>query len=98
LYLKIHDNPAGKVVAVCDAELIGKILKDENGYMDLEKYRSFYVGEKADEGKVKKALGSFDSANLVGKKVVGIALDMGLASSDDVNYINRIPYIQLYKI
>lgn len=98
MFMRIHENPAGKVVAVCDEELLGKVLEDKKGFMDLERYRGFYAGEKADEIAVREALGRFGSANLVGRKSVGIALDMGLAGKNDVMYINRIPYIQLYKI
>jgi uncharacterized protein len=98
MYLRIHENGGQRVVAVCDEELIGKALSDGKTYLDLEAHRGFYVGEKADAAGVKKALASFTSANLVGKNAVKVALGMDLASNDDVMYINRIPYIQIYKI
>ncbi len=98
VYLRIHESGGQRVVAVCDEELIGRALTDGKAYLDLDMHRGFYVGEKTDAANVKKALASFTSANLVGKNAVKVALGMGLVAADDVMYINRIPYIQIYKI
>lgn len=98
MFLKIHESGRGRIVAVCDEELIGKVLEGEGALMDLDRYRSFYVGDKADAGKVKEALGRFSSANAVGKEAVSVVLSMGLAGKDDVMYIKRIPYIQVYSL
>ena len=98
MYLKIHHNQSGKIIAVCDEDLIGKVLEDENKYMDLDKFRNFYIGEKVSEEKVNEALKSFGSVNIVGKKSVKIAIDMKLVGKQDIMYINRVPYIQIYNI
>jgi hypothetical protein len=98
IYLKIHESAGQKVVAACDVGLIGKTLTDGKIYLDLDMHRGFYVGERAGGNEVGKALGSFTSANLVGKNAVDVALGMGIASADDVMYIKRIPYIQIYRI
>lgn len=98
MYLRVHENEGGRVVAVCDRELIGKILEEGRVHMDLDKYREFYIGEQAEEDDVKTALKEFASANLVGKKAVGVALSLELAAREDVMYINETPYIQIYKI
>jgi hypothetical protein len=98
MYLKVHQNPKGSIVAACDEELVGKILEDKKHYMDIDKYRGFYVGEKAGEKELEKALSRFSSANLVGKGPVDIAIKMGLAQKEDIMYIKRTPYIQIYRI
>nr|QNO54429.1 hypothetical protein IPKNHHKO_00003 [Methanosarcinales archaeon ANME-1 ERB7] len=98
MYLKIHDGKGGKVVAVCDRELIGKVLEEGDVFIDLDKYRGFYIGDISDDGAVREALKSFDSANLVGERAVNVALHMNLAEKGDIMYINTTPYIQLYRI
>jgi len=98
MYLKIHENAEGRVVAVCDKELIGKVLEEGDKYIDLDRYRAFYMGEIAGENRVKESLGDFRSANLVGQKAIKTVLDMGLIEKGDVMYINEIPYAQIYKI
>jgi hypothetical protein len=98
MYLKVHQNPKGAIVAACDEELVGKVLEDKDHYMDIDRYRGFYVGDKAGRGELEKALSSFSSANLVGKGPVDVAIGLGLASKKDVMYIKRTPYIQIYRI
>jgi hypothetical protein len=98
MYLRVHESEGSRVVAVCDKELIGTVLDDGKAYMDLDKHRSFYVGERAAEDEVKQALNEFSSANIVGEKAVGVALSLELAVKDDIMYINETPYIQIYKI
>ncbi|MBU0527189.1 MAG: DUF424 family protein [Candidatus Micrarchaeota archaeon] len=98
MYLKIHENANGKVIAICDRELIGKVLEEGDKYLDLETHKRFYVGEQTDENGVRKILGDFQSANLVGTKAVGVALELGMINEEDVMYIKETPYIQIYKI
>jgi|WetSurMetagenome_2_1015567.scaffolds.fasta_scaffold150538_2 hypothetical protein len=98
MYLKIHNNPQGKIVAVCDESLLGKVLEDKDTYMDLDRYRSFYDERKAGAQEVEEALKSFDSANIVGKEAVAVAIKMGLIGKKDVMYIKRTPYIQIYRL
>lgn len=98
MYLKIHETDKGKIVAACDKELIGQILEEGDLYMDLKVYKDFYVGDLADKNSVKEALANFSSANLVGKKVVGIAVEEGVISPEYIKHIKDVPYIQIYKV
>ena len=74
------------------------MLEGNGACMDLDRYRGFYAGSKAGAKEVMEALEKFDSANIVGKEAVEVALSMGLASKDDVMYIKRTPYIQIYRL
>jgi len=98
MYLKIHEGEGKRVIAVCDKDLIGKVLEDGKKFMDLDRYRDFYVGEHADEESVGAALGDFSSANLVGEKAITVAVSKGIVNKDDVMYIKETPYIQIYNI
>lgn len=98
MFLKVHNDGRGRVVAVCDEGLLGKVLEGEGALLDLEKYRGFYGDKKAGAEEVSEALARFDSANIVGKEAVSVALRMGLAGKDDVMYIKRTPYIQIYRL
>ena len=98
MYLKVTEKEGKKVVAVCDTELLGQVFEEGNAILDLKTYQSFYKGEEATAEEVAKALVDFGSANLVGKKAVGIALKKGLANEEDVKYIKNVPHLQLYRI
>ncbi|NYZ77505.1 DUF424 family protein [Candidatus Micrarchaeota archaeon] len=98
MYMRIHETREGRIIAACDKELIGKVLEEKNICLDLDKYRSFYVGKPVSAAELKTGLGNFFSANLVGKNAVSVALRSGFAQKTDVIYINATPYIQIYKI
>ena len=98
MYLKVHETEKGKIVAACDKELVGKVLEEEGICIDLDSYRDFYVGNTATKDEIKDALKEFSSANLVGKKVVGIAVEDGVVDEGYIKYIKDIPYIQIYSI
>ncbi|MBD3210579.1 DUF424 family protein [Candidatus Micrarchaeota archaeon] len=98
MYLKVHRDQGKKIVAACDRKLIGRVLQEGTSHMDLDTYRSFYVGDVAGSRELESELREFNSANLVGKKAVDVAVALELASKDSVMYINNVPYIQIYKI
>ncbi len=98
MFLKVHETVQGRIVAACDRELIGEILDDGRAYLDLKAHREFYEGGLADEAELRAMLSDFRSANLVGKRAVGVALKLKLAGAGSVMYINKTPHIQLYSI
>lgn len=87
-----------KIVAVCDSELIGKILKEGELVLNLEKYANFYKGDEVDEKKVTQELLTATSANLVGEKATGIAKKLKLVKDSEVMRIQNIPHVQIYKV
>ena len=98
MYLKIHETKDGRIVAVCDDGLLGKIFQEGKAVLDLKTYINFYNGEKGKNSTIKKALQSFSSANLVGRESTAMAINLGLISKEDVRYIQGIPYVQIYRI
>ncbi|MCX6777192.1 MAG: DUF424 family protein [Candidatus Micrarchaeota archaeon] len=87
-----------KIVAVCDAELIGKVLREGELVLNLDKYASFYQGEEVDDAAVERELLTATSANLVGKKATGIAKRMKLVKDSDMITIQKVPHVQIYKM
>lgn len=93
MFVKIH-NAYRRIVAVCDAELIGKKL--EQGNMQLELSEEFYKGEKRTEEEVieiMKIESSEDSIfNLAGKKSVQAGLKSGIIGSPGIIQIEGVPH------
>ncbi|MFH1448506.1 MAG: DUF424 family protein [Candidatus Micrarchaeota archaeon] len=96
MYLKIHKTNDQVVVALCDKELVGKILRDGNLVLDLKKYSSFYVGELTTPEKAKMSLKEATSINLVGKRSVDLAISDGLAEKGAERLIGCVPHLQIY--
>ena len=98
MYLKVHETERGKVIAVCDSDLIGKVLDDGKIFMDLDKNRSFYVGSFATKDEVCAALKSFNSINFVGKKCTKILISLDLVASASIEKVCGVPFVQIYEL
>ncbi len=96
IYSKLHVVGKESVLACCDAELIGKLLKQ--GEITFRVDEEFYGNMKTDERGLAKALKENANINLVGKKAVGVALREGIISEKDIIKICGIPHVQIIRI
>ncbi len=97
MYLKVHETPEGEVVALCDAELIGRVLADSKRRLDLSMFASFYRGERVGREDAVEALRPARNANLVGRKALAAALEAGIDTSGAVE-IAGVPHLQVYRV
>lgn len=85
------------VLACCDKELAGKILK--KGELEFEVKESFYKDQKVSKEKLKELLEEADSINLIGEKTVSVALGSSWIKKEDIITIDgKIPHAQIFKI
>ena len=97
MYLKTHASPDGEIVALCDVELIGKILTSGKARLDLSAYAPFYLGKKVDEKEAVEALKTAQNANIVGKRSLEAARKAGFAVSH-AKTISGVPHLQVYRL
>ena len=94
--IKVHESYR-KVVAVCDAELIGR--KFEEGKMQLDLRENFYKGEQFDDRKIveliKKHFKDDATFNIAGEKSVKAALDAGIISEGNIGKVGGVPFALL---
>lgn len=93
MFFKIHKSYRD-VVAICDSELIGKFF--EEGIFQLDVKESFYKGQEAYEDEIAKIMikMSVEDAtfNIVGKKSVALAMELGLVAEEGVKEISGVPF------
>ena len=91
--LKIHDSYR-LAVAICDKELIGRILSE--GIMQLDLTTIFFKGEEMSEDKVKEEIWrcALEDANfnIVGERSIGLALELGLIEESGIRKIQGVPF------
>jgi hypothetical protein len=97
MYLKVHHTPMGDIVAICDAELVGRVLANKKYRIDLKSHASFYQGKLVGKAEAVAVLSGAENINIVGKKALAAASSAGLATSHAVT-IEGIPHLQAYKI
>ncbi|MCL4371706.1 DUF424 family protein [Candidatus Marsarchaeota archaeon] len=97
IYFKIHDTDEGKILAMCDQELIGNVYEDGDILLDLKDYADFYTGDLVRDNEVGIEPGEkFNSANVVGKASVKVAIEKDIIKSENVKSVNGIPYAHAY--
>ena len=95
-YYKIHESHAGYLLAACDKSICGKTLKDKN--MEFFVNPRFYKDEEATKAKMKKIFNIASSANLIGKNIIQLALDLNAVDENNIIKINGIPHAQVVVI
>ncbi|MDD1768957.1 MAG: DUF424 family protein [Methanomassiliicoccales archaeon] len=93
---RVHRVGRETVVAACDKDLIGKVLRD--GELRLEVASSFYEGEDVDEEKLLSRLSLATIANLVGHRTISIAAKHNYINEDCVLMIAGVPHAQMVKM
>jgi uncharacterized protein len=92
-YYKVHESHAGYLLAACDKSICGKKLKGKETAFHVNP--RFYKDKTATKAKMKKLFRVPSSANLVGKNIVQLAIDMGLVDKKNVIKIQGIPHAQM---
>ncbi len=90
IYVKVHRSRESKVVAMCDEGMIGKRFEEKGLCLDVNE--RFYKGRLVDSDKARNYLHNADSANIVGKEAVDIALDLGIVSRKSIIIIKNVPH------
>ncbi len=94
--IKKYKQGSDLLIGACDEELIGK--KFEEGKLQIDVSKSFYDGERVSPDVLKKFLEEATIANLVGKKTVKCAVDIGLVDPSCVLKIKGIPHAQMVRM
>jgi len=83
------------VVAICDADLIGKKFEENNFQLDVKE--NFFKGEKVSEEELieilKYEVVEDATFNIIGEKSVNTALKAGIISEESIRKIQGIPFV-----
>lgn len=93
LLLNERETPKGRLVSVCDGDLLGKEF--ENGSVSLTVSPEFYDGDEADEETVVASLARCTTANLVGTRAVNLAIERGFVDEENVLDFDGTRHAQL---
>lgn len=97
MFLKVHCTPGtGDIVAVCDRELLNTTIR--HGELSVKISEAFYGNCPATEDMVREALKKAGNINLMGKRSVGVAMEMGIISRSGCILIGDIPHAQVYSL
>lgn len=87
------------MLAMCDEEVMGRLLKEGKVEINLRDYGGFYKGELISE---EEALRQIDrkvySANVVGDRAVGLLIKKGIVREEEIRTVQGIRYVHLFRM
>ena len=96
VYAKLSKCGEHVLLAACDEELLGQVLKD--GKIIFRIREEFYKGPKLPIDDAIKLIEESTVVNMVGKNIVKKAIDHGLVHPEAVLKICGIPHAQIVKM
>ncbi len=99
IYFNKFDTAKGRMIAMCDEELMGNIFEEGKIIIDLEHYGGFYKGELLTEDDARKQLGpAVYSANVIGNRSVKLLIEAKLVKESDVKTVQGVKFVHLFKV
>ena len=96
VYAKLSKCGEHVLLATCDEELLGQVLKD--GKIIFKIREEFYKGPKLPIDDAIKLMEESTVVNMVGQNIVKKAIDHGLVHPEAVLKICGIPHAQIVKM
>jgi len=84
------------LLAICDSELLGKVLRDEKIVFDVRE--EFYKGMKMSVDEAVDLIAQSTIVNMVGHHVIREALKRRLIHQEAILRISGIPHAQIVKM
>jgi len=94
--VKISNNQKNSMLNICDAELLGKkIIQDE---LNMHISESYYGEKLVDTEEAKSLLKNSSIINMVGKETISLSMELGIGSESGIKTISDIPFLIVFKI
>ena len=92
--VRVSDYQKNTMVNMSDIELIGKDVID--GELKIHISENYYGKQIVEKDEALSMLKSASILNLVGKKTISLAIDLGIGSKDGVKIISDIPFLIIF--
>jgi hypothetical protein len=96
VYIKLRKIGGNVLLAVCDAEILGKTLQEGKIVFCIKE--EFYRGAKVTIEEAVTMIANSTIVNLVGKNIVRKAIESGYVHPEAVLNIEGVPHAQIVKL
>ena len=96
VYMNLKKVGKNVLLAMCDADILGRTLCE--GKIVFHVKEDFYKGRKVHVDEAMLMIENSTIVNMVGKNVVGKAIEKGYVHPEAVLHIEGIPHAQIVKI
>ncbi len=97
--IKVHGkNTSNEIVAACDSDLVGTTVSDPEREIEFNISAEFYGNEKLEWKEIKDIISKGKNVNLIGNKIVELAIKEEIINLSNTLEINGIKHAQIYLI
>ena len=96
VYVKSKNVGGNVILAICDAELLGKTLRQDKIVFQIR--NEFYNGGKATVDEAVAMIKNSNIVNMVGGNCVKMAIQRGYVHPEAVLRIEGVPHAQILKL
>jgi hypothetical protein len=96
VYVNLRKMGKCVLLAMCDAELLGKTLKE--GKIVFHVHEKFYRGARVTVEEALELIKQSTIVNMVGHKIVKKAIEKGYVHPEAVLMIEGVPHAQIVKV
>jgi len=96
-YAKEHVAGVTRIVGACDAELLGKTIRDETG-LEINVAEKFYGGMLVSEEELFDLIEKATSINLIGNRIVRLVLERGFGSINSVKEVGGVMLMMIIRL
>jgi uncharacterized protein len=82
------------MINICDIELVGKEINKGDFVIEISK--NYFLEEEIDEQEAITMLKTSSVLNLVGNRIVKLALELRLAKENSVKVIENVPFLMIF--
>ena len=94
--VKVTDYQKNPMLNICDAELVGKNIEEDELKVNISKS---YYGEKiVNASEAKNLLKNSSIINMVGKETISLSISLGIGSENGVKKIDGVPFLIVFKM
>jgi uncharacterized protein len=93
--LRIMKYQDSTMINMCDVELIG--MKLEQGDLVIDISKEYFQQEIIEEFQAERLLRLCSIANLVGERIVKLAIDLRFAKELSIKRISGVPFLMIFK-
>ncbi len=94
--IKIHRGQGEVILAACDEEVLGKTFSGDG--MKFHVSNGFYDGYLVTEEEFVDRMDEYTIMNLVGNRVIDLAIENGHVTEDYVIQIGDVKHVQVVKL
>jgi len=93
--VRVVNRQSNRMLNICDAELVGRILKQSD--LEVKLSKSYYGDQVVDEKEAESLLKNSSIINMAGRKIIDLSIKIGVGTVQGVKEIEGIPFLIVFK-